>query len=78
MWCKILGPFALCILVGNPCISFGKCHLFSYLSVFGWGFTMFCSVFHVLNATFICVSLKSSVIFFVSLPPYLTVAHLVF
>jgi hypothetical protein len=35
---------------------------------------MFCIVFHVRNATFICVSLKSFAIVFVSLPPYVKVA----
>jgi hypothetical protein len=35
-------------------------------------------VFSVRNVTFICVSLKSFVIFLVSLPLYVKVAHLVF
>jgi hypothetical protein len=39
---------------------------------------MFCIVFHVQNATFIGVSLKGFVIFFVSLLLYVKVAHLIF
>jgi hypothetical protein len=53
-WHKMFGLIALRILMGNPCISFGKCHLFSYLSICGWGFTMCYIVFRVWNATFIC------------------------
>jgi hypothetical protein len=52
--------------------------LFSYHSISVWGFIMFCIVLRVLNDTFICVSLKSFVIFFVSLPMYMKVVHLVF
>jgi hypothetical protein len=48
----------------------------SYLSIGGWGFTVFCIVFHVWNATLICVSLKSFVALFVSLPLYVKVVHL--
>jgi hypothetical protein len=37
---------------------------FSYLSVCVYGFNMFCMVFFVLNAIFICVSLKSCLVCF--------------
>jgi hypothetical protein len=43
--------------------------LFSYLSICGWGFTMFCIVFLVRNA-FIWASLERFEIFFLSLPVY--------
>jgi hypothetical protein len=39
---------------------------------------MFCIVFRVRTAAFICVSVKSFVIFPVSLPLYVKVAHSVF
>jgi hypothetical protein len=39
---------------------------------------MFCIAFHVRNATFIYVSLKSFVVFFVPLLQYVKVAHLIF
>jgi hypothetical protein len=42
-----------------------------------YGFIMFCMVFHVLNATFIGISLKSSVILFVSFRMYVKVAYFV-
>jgi hypothetical protein len=40
----------------------------SYLSLCVYGFNMFCMVFFVLNAIFICVSLKSFVSFLVCFP----------
>jgi hypothetical protein len=66
--------FVLCILVDSLDISFGKCH---FICICEWGFTMFCSVFHVQNVIFICVSLMSFVIFLFSLPLYVKVAHFV-
>jgi hypothetical protein len=51
--------------------------LFSYLSFCECGFVMFYIVFCVLNAIFICVSLKSFLILFVSYTVYLKVAHFV-
>jgi hypothetical protein len=39
---------------------------------------MFCIVFRVLNAIFISVSLKSFVIFLISFPLYVKMAHFVF
>jgi hypothetical protein len=42
--------------------------LFSYLSVYVYGFNMFCMVFFVFNAILICVSLKSCVGFLVYFP----------
>jgi hypothetical protein len=44
--------------------------LFSYPCICGCGFTMFCTVFLVRNAIFICASLKSFVIFYVYFPLY--------
>jgi hypothetical protein len=41
---------------------------FSYLSVCVYGFNMFCTVFFVLNAIFICVFLKSCGSFLVCFP----------
>jgi hypothetical protein len=52
--------------------------LFSYLSVCEWGFMLFCIVFCVRNAIFICFSLKSFVILLVSLPVYVKVVQFVF
>jgi hypothetical protein len=50
---------------------------FSYLSICNCGFTKFCIVLRVRNSTFISSSLKSFVIFFVSLLLYVKEAHLV-
>jgi hypothetical protein len=47
---------------------------FSYLFVCVYGFIMFCMVLFVLNAIFICVSLKSCVSFLVCFPWYVKVA----
>jgi hypothetical protein len=60
--------------VGSPGISFGKCYIFRiYLFVSG---VLLCFVLCcVWNAIFICVSLKSFVIFLVSLPLYVKVAN---
>jgi hypothetical protein len=51
---------------------------FPYLSVCVYGFNMFCMVFFVLNAIFICVSLNSCVSFLVCFPWYVKVAHFSF
>jgi hypothetical protein len=49
-----------------------------HLSVRGCCFSMFCFVFLDLNAIFICVSLKSFIIFLVSFPLCVTVSNFVF
>jgi hypothetical protein len=53
---------------------------FSYLSVYEYGFIMFCVVLRVLNAVFtrIGVSVKSFVILLASFPVYVKVARFVF
>jgi hypothetical protein len=51
---------------------------FSYLPICGWGTDIFCIVFFVNNSTFICVSLKSSVIFHVFFPLHVKMAFFAF
>jgi hypothetical protein len=78
IWCKMFGPFALSILVGNPCIYFGKwqlSHIFLFVDVVLLCFAL-CFVFGML--LFIHVSLKFFVSFFVPLPVYVKVTHFVF
>jgi hypothetical protein len=54
-------------------------HAIFIIHVYFWvGVLLFCIMFLVLNATFICVSLKSSVNLFVSLMLDIKVAHFVF
>jgi hypothetical protein len=52
--------------------------LSSYLSVCDWGSARFCIVFHVPNATYVCVSSKSFIIFIVALSLYMKMADFVF
>jgi hypothetical protein len=52
--------------------------LLLYLSISGWCLNIFCIVFVVRNAIFICVSRKSLVVFLTSFPLYVNVAHFVF
>jgi hypothetical protein len=49
--------------------------LFSYSSLCEWGFTMFCIVFLVWNATFNCASLKCLAIFFVTFTLYVKISN---
>jgi hypothetical protein len=49
-----------------------------YLSVCNFGFNTFCKLFFVLNATFKFVFRKIFVIFLVSFPIYVKVAHFIF
>jgi hypothetical protein len=60
--------------VDSLSISFGRygCHYSSFCGCF---FTMFCIVFCILNVIFIWVSLNNFVIFLVSFPLYVNVAH---
>jgi hypothetical protein len=59
--CKMFGLFALLFLVDNPCISFGKCHVF--ISVYLR--TLFYYVLYCVSCSecYFCVSLRSFVIF---------------
>jgi hypothetical protein len=66
MWFRMFGLFALCILLGNPCISFGIRHFF-HTHPFAGEALLGSVLFFFQNAIFIFVSLKSFVIFFVSL-----------
>jgi hypothetical protein len=52
--------------------------LFSYLSICGWWFTVFCIVILVRNATFICASLRRFAIYFVSFPLCVKIFHFIF
>jgi hypothetical protein len=52
--------------------------LFLCLSDCEYGFIMFCTVFSVLSAVFIGVSLNNFVVLLVSFPLYVKVAHFVF
>jgi hypothetical protein len=43
IWCQISGPFILCILLGNPCISFGNCHFFTFVYLWmGFYYVPYC------------------------------------
>jgi hypothetical protein len=55
---------------GSLGISFGRCHFRCSI--------MFCNVFRILNTVLTCESLNSFVIFLVSFPLYVKVAHFVF
>jgi hypothetical protein len=52
--------------------------LLPYLSVWDWGFILFCIVFRVQNAIFTCVSLRSFVSFLVSSPLYVKADNLLY
>jgi hypothetical protein len=78
IWCKIFGLFTLRILLDNPCVLIAKCHIFPICLFVNGGLLLFCIVYRVRNLTFICVSLKSFVILFVTLRLNVKALHLVF
>jgi hypothetical protein len=69
--------FVLRILIGNIDISYGYA-IFLCLSRCKCCLIMFCNVFCVLNVIFIGVSLKSSIILFISYQVYLKIVKFVF
>jgi hypothetical protein len=71
-YCSLLPVYALCIwfalymLMGSPCYTFGICHFFLLVSLYA-RFTKFCMVFFAQNAISILVSLKSFVFCLISI-----------
>jgi hypothetical protein len=71
-------PVCLMYVSGQSMHFIWQIPLSLYLSVRGCCFSMFCIVICVMNAIFIRVSLHNFVIFLVSFPLYVNVAHFVF
>jgi hypothetical protein len=75
--CEKFDLFFLCILLGSPSLSFGKCCFFLYLSICkSCILCLNCVSFS--KMYFICVSLKSFVIFLVYFPLCINLTHLLF